>query len=436
MDIPAFDPKLSSAKDCDPMQSENHFITFRRRIPKPIRCIYCREPLRPPKKGKGEHIILSALGGQRCILDVCATCNTVVLNKIDTEFLQSSVIALFRIFISRDGGRLKKTQLFFIEHLNSWVDVVVKPQKLYVKPHICEYNGRLVIRYDSSENHSPVIEFLEELIKDKESMKIGFALEDKQINPSDKMIYEINMSGVGKIRTDLENKSKYLPTRLVFDLSERDSRKNRCYIRATSEEVAAKFLSRLKVEAASVLERAKVSPVEHVTSPGKGTIIIELDFNQLNRCAAKMAFNFACYHLGSDFVLNDDFNCIREYIHGSNVKESEIVMSKGGEWGLSMDNRYVMFLKQDSAASRLLPFLKNKHYIVLTSARFSGGAHLFAEVTMYGVKHFIHLGPLRVENPIRNTLPAIFVTPFEGGGDEVLDIHKMVDLRLGAAIPS
>jgi hypothetical protein len=60
-----------------------------------IACIYCRES--KPRPSKGEHIILSALGGRATIRDVCGECNHALGRDIDEPFLQKSLIGIYRL---------------------------------------------------------------------------------------------------------------------------------------------------------------------------------------------------------------------------------------------------------------------------------------------------------------------------------------------------
>jgi len=56
-------------------------------------CIYCGKTVRPSRKGKGEHVVPSALGGAATISSVCVECNNGVLSDLDRELVAKSPVA-------------------------------------------------------------------------------------------------------------------------------------------------------------------------------------------------------------------------------------------------------------------------------------------------------------------------------------------------------
>jgi len=58
-------------------------------------CVYCKQEAPLPKKG--EHIVLAGLGGRATIDDVCSPCNQRFGDRLDREFLRSTLIALDRL---------------------------------------------------------------------------------------------------------------------------------------------------------------------------------------------------------------------------------------------------------------------------------------------------------------------------------------------------
>lgn len=372
-----------------------------------ITCIYCLKIA--PADPNGEHVILHGLKGTETIVHVCTDCNG-RLSKIDLEFLQDSHIALIRMSVPGTRGRLKLTQFFFSEKLNAWMDAVVKTEAIRLKPQVCVYEGRLVGRSSDEEGQRAIERFLK-----------AFAA-----------------GGLRElIKLDIKEVKEYSTTRLVIDVGRKE---DKYYLRAMTKEMAELFLNYLTAEAAELLTRSQQGKLEKISwkLPADSKIRISPYLDIINRCAAKMAFNFACYQLGPEFVLRKDFNPVREYIIGTGVREPKIVVGADGEEGFTWDDRFVNFKPSPTMTVPGLPSnLRDGHFIGLGTAPTSDGPSLVASVSVYRCIQFaVNLGPLPLDIPLQQLkalLPAVIVTPIEGGGDEVLDPVNTPDWLMARA---
>jgi hypothetical protein len=367
-----------------------------------ITCIYCRKTTEAP--AKGEHIILRGLKGTKTITQVCSRCNG-DLSKIDLKFLQDSVIALVRLSIPGARGRLKSTQFFFSSSLDAWMDAVVKTGAICIKPQVAVYEDRLVGRSEDEMGQHAIERFLE-----------AFA--------------------AGQLRTAIsldirENEESYSTTRVVIDVNKKG---DQYFLRARTQELADLLLTRLDAEAADLLADSRRGGLETTSCklPADSTLRITPCIDIINRCAAKMAFNFACHQLGPELLLREEFNPVREYIIGTGVRKSRRVAGPDGEDGLTWDGRFVDFRPSPTMkVPGLPPNQRDGHFIALGIDPTPNGPSLAARVSVYrSVQFAVNLGPMPQDVPfqlLKERLPAIIVTPLKGGGDELRDPTKTPD---------
>ena len=354
-----------------------------------IRCIYCLEKAQKPREG--EHVILKGLRGSQTIQDVCSACNN-KLSKIDLEFLQSSIIAVVRVATPSAMGRLKSTQFFFDNKRGAWVDVVLKSGSIYQKPHICEYEGSLVSRFQEVEDLSAIEAFIEKFERGKVS-----------IDPR------------------IEDRVEYSNTRLVIDVDR--SRKNRnhdkYYIVARSEDHEVRIRALLADQATNVLPKLRANQFEEIKSSlaSDTTFNFSTSINAVNRCAAKMAVNFACHYLGSEIVLRDEFRPIREYIIGKNVRGAG---GASNAVGVTWDDRFVNFNPQTISFKIEPQDFREGHFIGLSISRRTAKPYLVARVSVYeSIQFAVNLGSWPQGILPKRPLPAFIFTPINGGGDRI-----------------
>jgi hypothetical protein len=151
---------------------------------------------------------------------------------------------------------------------------------------------------------------------------------------------------------------------------------------------------------------------------------MHFDVNAPARCAAKMAFNLLCLHLGPEVALLSEFDPVRRYITGEDVEPVvEVPSVDGGEAGLTVDTRFVDNWFTQPEMRALPSSLQDRHLIWLAAY----DREVYAYVDLYGKFAFkIRLGRVASEIQISKPLPIVLATPIGGGGDEILTVEDIV----------
>lgn len=362
-----------------------------------ITCVYCTK--NKPRPSRGEHIVLECLGGTSCIPDVCQSCNNDVLGPLDQEFSRNSPIVLHRLFNSGPKGEVQEPQFLEVPDVGGYIDCVVETGTFRVStPHqFFLLDGKLT----------------------------SYAPGDREKRLRDVLEYFEQVRDVPKrIRRSIRDIPEHSPARLV--VHPKNSRW-RFVLRARTEGDAQSLLREL------VGWRRLLQPdVRQLTaSVDASRVLLRLStpINAVERCVAKMAFNFLAHHLGAEMALRPEFDPVRRYITGEEVDPVlEVEDPAGGEAGFTVDTRFVTpwhTNRKMDASSWILP---DGHTLALHAYDrvVSCGVHLFG-----GAEHFrVSLGRVGPDARTGRPLPYfLFASTAPGTGDEFFDAMRRAERK-------
>lgn len=313
-----------------------------------ILCIYCKQWCPPPKK-LGEHIILDGLGGRATIRDVCSPCNSLLGRTLDEELLRKSLIAYRRFMhpeiTSGEIGAVQflETNVGFLDgRLRNSGEFVMAPQALFLDDGFHGISSK----------------------KDDEVLRLA--------------VLDAKERGSNALHIDVRDVPEHSPPRLIASL-----KKNRTHL------LRARTQSEVETVLRVLQGGAFHEPRQYTLTPIGLDIRLSMDPNIPGRCAAKMAFNAAAYVFGSQAMVSGEYDPIRNYILGRDVREGPFTFPDG-EVGLRIDHRYVEDMHEGEDS-----FIQgdSRHYDLKLGSK---DGHLCAVVSLLGgaERFWVRLGPI------------------------------------------
>lgn len=326
-------------------------------------CIYCRIPSLPSR----EHVLAKNLGGNLTTLSstpfkptVCDSCNA-AFSSIDQALAERSVVALARIAVGAPGApsvKLGNEHFHYDQKNGVWLDVQLRSGvKPHLLPQLVQKGGDLYLTGASQTELNAFIALVTKLHKN------------------------------GRI-TSVYVKTDPLPeatsSRLVMH------RDGDLFVRAPNRESARDFLSMLEAKwphYATKFATSAASP-ESVAQP-EVNVRMSIVLDDCYRAIAKSAFTFLGTQKGGDFVLQREFDPIRDYIRGTDVRHPPVLAP--GQ--IAVDARFVEEWGPDKAP----PINTRSHLLGL----FYTAPTLFGFVILYESNSFVvRLGKLILEEVI------------------------------------
>ena len=292
------------------------------------KCIYLKKTLPEVTFNKAEHIIPAGIGGIKTLPKgmVSDEANE-SFSKLELDFMRNSIISLPRQFYGpgKRGSRSKNKATKSQVHLLSTDESEDTLSLGYIelgKPHIIPQ-----IRIDNNNNISFHMPFI------TSSYEEQFLKFLKQLN---------NLKKDYKIIID-----EKIPVGDIILGHFKDKRNDKWYVTVNSKdelELLPNLLNQLKTGHLEINEPKFKKSI--VTSHQNMAFSIE----SFCRICAKITFNYLAFITGSEFVLQDIFNPIREFI------------INGG------DNNFVGLIENDDKHNNILDELShsNSHLIVLS----------------------------------------------------------------------
>lgn len=362
-----------------------------------ITCIYCKKD--HPRPSRGEHIVLECLGGTTCIPDVCQGCNNDVLGPLDQDFARNSPVVLHRLFNPGRPGQVQEPQFFEHPPMGGFLDIDIRTGQTGIRiPHqLFLLDGKLtsLAPLGTEEQNRAALEYY--FTVQGNSRRVHRAIRDiPEHAPARLVVYPKNSRWRFVVRARTEDEANALLASLANWQRLWDG-------------AARHFESTVNVERVSV----------RLSTPA----------NAIERCVAKMAFNFLAHHLGAEFALRSEFDAVRSYINGENVEPVlEVPAPDGGEAGWTVDTRFVTPWHTNRAMDASPWTLPGGHTLALTAhARdIFCGVHLFD-----GHEHFkVFLGHVNDDATTSSPLPFfLFASDDPGTADEFFDSFQMLERK-------
>lgn len=352
-----------------------------------ITCIYCRQVREPTR----EHVLPRSLGGDFVRPILCKDCNSRRLSPLDQALAERSLVSLSRVGFTPGRAfdvRLGGDHFVNDDSLGLVLDVAITNEmRAVVMPQV-----HLMADGDRTQ--------LSILTADMAELPRLNGFVAKQIDSSrlPKMYVKRGPSDAGP------------SARLVMH------RENDGYIRAQSDEDAQRLVTvlhgnwRAAYEQHAALLAAGDSTPEGRSIPTP-TVHMHLSYrpDDTNRAVAKIALNVLAARMSSEFALAPEFDDLRRYILGDDIRHPERV--KPNE--VLVDPRFVSQLPHDTQP--IVP--TDEHAVTIAYVH----PTLYAWVTLYKSHNFIvRLGDIALSE----NLFAVHEFSTIRRGNEALDVSE------------
>jgi hypothetical protein len=332
-----------------------------------IICIYCRQARQPSR----EHVLQRALGGSFVARIACEDCNQ-RLSGIDQALAQHSVVALSRVsntpksaFKTSLGGEVfgedPQSGLVLDMTLGNAMQAEILPQ-IHVLPSKDEKRRPVQIIAKDMQDHRRLDSFVRKAINDGTIMSTFVK----------------------------EGPEEASTTRFVL------YRKDQAYVRVPpgAREEATSLLRMIEKgwHKAGFSDRLEESINPQTIVQPQVTVRMAICLDDVYRAVAKIAFNVMAAEFGAGFALRSEFDEIRAYILGDDIRHPEQLADDQ----IDVDNRFV---RQDT--DRTCFVATDEHAVTL--APHSGS--LFAWVTLYGTHQYgVSLGEVPLSDFVISTI--------------------------------
>ena len=305
------------------------------------KCIYCRAD-----GSSREHLPPSSLGGNCILTCVCAKCNR-ELGLIDQALAEHSPVALSKILYTPSSAFLTQLGSYASMHaegdhqigvrIGNQVSTEVRPQLFATGDHVRAF------------------------ARDRDGLNDLIHFMDKQIN------------------TGLLARTRVFVTEDAKETRFLMHRSNDAVVSAPSAERGVEFLARLQAQWPDIKTKLQTTGEQRQTHE-KPNVLITMSLwpNEEFRAVAKIAFETLALSRGCDFVLEEAFDPIRDYIKG----DVRLPDSQPGE--LQIDSRFVQRLGDEFR----LNFTRQHGVLLLCSP-----PNFVAFVILYGShRYLVRLG--------------------------------------------
>ena len=359
---------------------------------KPITCIYHKGEGKPSK----EHLVQRALGGNLTRDFVCQKCNT-DLSKIDQELVERSFISFSRVAkqaADADSVKLGGQHYWVHPAFDEAVEVEVGfGLKSKMKPSLLfdVTTGRVMGAFA---DHDDVKAFCKAV---REHIAKGKLKSVPLLDPPD------DQEKFRLCRLTLHRGDEFY---LRFPSSIADREKIKNHLLSVIENQVDAIESQLLNPATPVPQQKQEIP----------SVILNtaININKTHRAIAKLAFNMLAYQMSVDFVLQAEFDSIRDYIVGKDVRDIPAT-----EDFPAHDPRFVRRLPPDAD----LPFPRaadDEHLIIIQYIH----PNVVVGIDFYGQNYYlVECGAVGVSHDILHC----HVFDFIKKTNRPLDIHELAD---------
>lgn len=280
-------------------------------------CIYLKKTEPEVTFKSGEHIIPAGIGGVRKLNNgmVSDQFNTEIFSSIELDFMRNSIIALPRQFHGpgKRGALTEKKATKSNIHIMSKNDEVDDVSLGYIqlaKPH-----------------QIPQLKII-----DQSNMHIIFDQNDRDYRTQLVKFIEVLKTFNGKYSMLVESR---IPMNQVL----LGNYEGKWYLGIRDEQAVpplVDIISKLINETSILSEQPKYDKVQVACHQHMGFSI-----ENFYRVCAKIVFNFLAFSHGSDFVLNDEFDSIRDWIVNGGDNKFINLIDKNGKYKKMFE--YIIF---------------------------------------------------------------------------------------------
>jgi hypothetical protein len=332
-----------------------------------IRCIYCKQD-RPASR---EHVLARSLGGDFTKPMICVPCNGGRLSPIDQALAERSLVALSRV---------------------AYTPASAFTAKLGFDGFLVDAGSGLTLEVAMVNEMQTVVLPQVHVRRDAEKWHIAPVAADADASGRLRTFIEARISAgtLRDIHVKVGPSGAGSTPRLVMH------RKDDAFVRVQTKEDAELLFKGL--EETWVQNSAAYA---EAVAAGEGRSRIDKPFVELHmeiriddtyRAVVKTAFNVLAARVGTEFALSPEFDPIRAYILGDDIRHSTSL--KEGE--IAVDGRFVQMLEADTEA--LVP--TEEHAVTI----FYSPPALLAWVTLYKTHNFVvRLGEVPLPEPVLTT---------------------------------
>jgi hypothetical protein len=364
---------------------------------KVIICIYCKQR----KPSSKEHAVQRSLGGDLTLPDVCVACNG-GFSPIDRALAESSLVSLMRV------GLTPATAF----------EVKLGGDQFYLDS-ASGLTFELATRNELRSELYPQVHFL---LADSGNHSLALSVKDRVAfeRLADYVDGKLASGELRSIHQKIGPPEAGATPRLVMH------RTDDGFIRGQSAEDLALFVSVLEQQwqrfSASYRDSFDGPSPPQATEVKSPTVqhILRINVNDVYRAIAKIAFNVMAAKLGPDLALQPEFDPVRDYIRGLDVR---IPTVQPGQ--LAVDDRFVI-----SAAPKTEPPIPcDDHAVVI----FGDDYGLVAWVTLYKSNNFIVR--LSSVTPL-DLIPLAHIFSATRTGNRPLDLEEIVKRLRQRVLPT
>ena len=340
-----------------PARASTRYVTWMSSEETLITCIYCTKTL-PPSR---EHVLARSLGGDATRPITCSPCNTTVLSALDQALARRSLVAMARAAYTPSSAfevELEGNHFHYDQSKDLHTDVTLtnrlKP-RVFPQLHFRYGVDEVAVTGEAREDIDQLVAFVDRLIASTTLRKLHVKVGPADRVTTARLVVHRPKDGYLRVRT-LSDEQK------IFE---------------ALESKWAMLRERIFTESAVAVQNTIDAP-----TIGVG---LSITLDDTFRAVTKTAFNVLATDVGVEFALRPEFNPVREYVLGIDIRHPE----NRAVDQVAVDERFVAQVgPQESPA---LPTATDEHLVTL----FYHSGHVRACVTLYGDhSFFVDLGAI------------------------------------------
>ena len=320
-----------------------------------ITCIYCKLEL-PPSR---EHILARSIGGDATRPITCSPCDTKILSPLAHALARRSIVAMSRAAYTPPDAfdvELEGNHFHYDRAKDMYTDVTLANGfRPHVFPQLHFRCGTDEISFTGQDHESvaQIVDFTDKLVARRTLRALHVKVGPVDRCSTGRLVLHRPNDGYVRVRAKGDENA-------IFDTLE------------------SKWKAlREGILSATVINETHEKPTIHVG--------LSITLDDTFRAVAKTAFNVLASDVGTEFALRPEFDGIREYVLGRDIRHPETLEPDQ----VAVDGRFVRMLAPDQSPA--LPSASNEHMVTL----FYRTEYVRACVTLYGDNSFfVKLGAI------------------------------------------
>lgn len=316
--------------------------------PEVIKCIYCKQD-RPPSR---EHVMARSLGGDATRPITCEECNGKVLGRLDQALVERSLVALARIAYTPANSfdvKMVGDHFFHDEAADMHTEVYMTNEfrpVLHPQVHFRQGTREIAIHAPDKAGSDALVGFIGDRIAAGNLRSIHVKVGPFEKCTTSRLVLHREKEGFVRVATAGDETA-------FFD----------------ALETSWKDLHAQAGDAGNFVAEKVAQPRVHVH--------MKMRLDDVFRAVAKTAFNVLAMDVGVDFALSPEFDELREYVLGRDIRHPERLAP--GE--IAVDTRFVRMVPAEQA-----PLVPTEGHVVTILYQ---PPRLLAYVTLYKDQSFV-----------------------------------------------